>query len=285
MDEVGPASGGRRSSSPRTASAFPTRRWRPSRVGLTSRGSRRASRRADAGRPSCSTSSWTAAGAPGLPRSAPVLRIRRRRVARRGAARRPAHSGLGSERVQRGARPGALAFEDVAGRWLKELLGLPASASVGFVTGGQAANTVGLAAARWHVLHQHGWDVGLDGLTARHPSGWWRERSATGRSTGRCGCSGSESARWSRFPRRRRARWTPTRCAGARPRRWWADDRLRAGGQRQQRRLRRPAGVAEAAASVGAWVHVDGAFGLWAAASPRTRAARRRARARRLVGV
>src|SRR6185503_12059401 len=43
--------------------------------------------------------------------------------------------------------------------------GLPATASVGFVTGAQGANTVGLAAARWWVLHQAGWDVGRDGLT------------------------------------------------------------------------------------------------------------------------
>ena len=44
--------------------------------------------------------------------------------------------------------PAALAFEDVAGSWLKQVLGIPASASTGFVTGAQAANTVGLAAAR-----------------------------------------------------------------------------------------------------------------------------------------
>src|SRR5918997_576549 len=60
--------------------------------------------------------------------------------------------------------PAALAFEDVAGSWLKELLHIPASASVGFVTGAQAANTVGLAAGRWQVLHRHGWDVRGDGL-------------------------------------------------------------------------------------------------------------------------
>src|ERR671910_2092098 len=60
--------------------------------------------------------------------------------------------------------PAALAFEDVAGSWLKELLHIPASASVGFATGGQAANTSGLAAARWQVLSRHGWDVGRDGL-------------------------------------------------------------------------------------------------------------------------
>lgn len=60
--------------------------------------------------------------------------------------------------------PAALAFEDVAGRWLKELLHLPSTPSGGFVTGAQTANTVGLAAARWHVLHRHGWDEGRDGL-------------------------------------------------------------------------------------------------------------------------
>ncbi len=54
--------------------------------------------------------------------------------------------------------------EDVAGGWLKELLGLPATASFGFVTGGQAANTVALAAARHHVLAGAGWDVERRGL-------------------------------------------------------------------------------------------------------------------------
>src|SRR6266536_1854677 len=54
--------------------------------------------------------------------------------------------------------PAAAAAEDGAGAWLKDLLGIPASASVGFVTGAQAANTVGLAAARHHVLAEAGWD-------------------------------------------------------------------------------------------------------------------------------
>jgi glutamate/tyrosine decarboxylase-like PLP-dependent enzyme len=60
--------------------------------------------------------------------------------------------------------PAALAFEDVAGGWLKDLLRIPSSASVGFVTGAQAANTVGLAAGRWKVLRDRGWDVGVEGL-------------------------------------------------------------------------------------------------------------------------
>ncbi|HSO49491.1 MAG TPA: pyridoxal-dependent decarboxylase, partial [Acidimicrobiia bacterium] len=65
--------------------------------------------------------------------------------------------------------PAALAFEDVAGMWLKDLLHIPRSASVGFVTGAQAANTVGLAAGRWRVLHDQGWDVGRDGLNGAPP--------------------------------------------------------------------------------------------------------------------
>jgi glutamate/tyrosine decarboxylase-like PLP-dependent enzyme len=65
--------------------------------------------------------------------------------------------------------PAAAVVEDVAGSWLKELLGLPAGASFGFVTGGQGANTVALAAARNHVLAQVGWDVEKQGLLGAPP--------------------------------------------------------------------------------------------------------------------
>lgn len=65
--------------------------------------------------------------------------------------------------------PAALAFEDVAGSWLKSLLRIPSSASVGFVTGAQGANNVGLAAARWKILSDRGWDVGVDGLFGAPP--------------------------------------------------------------------------------------------------------------------
>ncbi|WP_424534261.1 pyridoxal phosphate-dependent decarboxylase family protein [Sphaerisporangium viridialbum] len=65
--------------------------------------------------------------------------------------------------------PAAIAAEAAAGAWLKELLGIPASASVGFVTGCQAANTVGLAAARHQVLADAGWDVERRGLLGAPP--------------------------------------------------------------------------------------------------------------------
>ena len=41
-------------------------------------------------------------------------------------------------------QPAAAVVEEVSGEWLKELLGIPATASFGFVTGAQGANTVGL---------------------------------------------------------------------------------------------------------------------------------------------
>ncbi|HEU5326120.1 MAG TPA: pyridoxal-dependent decarboxylase, partial [Candidatus Limnocylindria bacterium] len=60
--------------------------------------------------------------------------------------------------------PAASVVEEVAAGWLLELLDLPATASVGFVTGGQMANFTCLAAARHAVLARAGWDVEADGL-------------------------------------------------------------------------------------------------------------------------
>ncbi|UVC10960.1 aspartate aminotransferase family protein [Rhizobium sp. TH2] len=62
------------------------------------------------------------------------------------------------------ATPSAAAAELIAGRWLVEMLGLPPSASVGFVTGATMANFTGLAAARSFVLDQAGWDADRNGL-------------------------------------------------------------------------------------------------------------------------
>jgi glutamate/tyrosine decarboxylase-like PLP-dependent enzyme len=62
------------------------------------------------------------------------------------------------------ASPASSVVEEVAGSWLIELLGLPKHASFGFVTSGQAANFTALAAARHHVLARAGWDVEHDGL-------------------------------------------------------------------------------------------------------------------------
>src|SRR5262249_38236810 len=60
--------------------------------------------------------------------------------------------------------PSSSVVEEVAGAWVIELLGLPPHASFGFVTSGQAANFTALAAARHHVLARAGWDVERNGL-------------------------------------------------------------------------------------------------------------------------
>lgn len=167
--------------------------------------------------------------------------------------------------------PAALAFEDVAGAWLKELLHIPPTASVGFVTGAQAANTVGLAAGRWRVLHDHGWDVGRDGLNGAPPIRVvvGAERHATidralrllglGDSSlvavaaGAGGAMDTEAlqATLAGLPE------GPTIvCSQAGNVNTGAFDDLTA--------------VAAASRKTGAWHHVDGAFGLWAGASPRT---------------
>jgi len=60
--------------------------------------------------------------------------------------------------------PASAAIEHVAATWLLDVLGLPASASVGLVTGATMANTVAIAAARHEVLRRAGWDVEAQGL-------------------------------------------------------------------------------------------------------------------------
>lgn len=167
--------------------------------------------------------------------------------------------------------PVAIAFEDVAGSWLKELLGLPATASVGFATGCQGANTVGLAAGRWEVLHRHGWDVGRDGLHGAPPVRVvvGEERHATiDRSVRLLGLGERSIVEVAARPdgaidttamdEALADAGTPTIvCAQVGNVSTGACDDMTA--------------VVGAARRVGAWVHVDGAFGLWAAASPSTR--------------
>lgn len=65
--------------------------------------------------------------------------------------------------------PGVAVIEEVAARWLLEVLGLPTDAGVGFVTGGQMANFTCLAAARDEVLRDAGWNVRADGLRGAPP--------------------------------------------------------------------------------------------------------------------
>lgn len=167
--------------------------------------------------------------------------------------------------------PAAIAFEDVAGGWIKELLGLPETASVGFATGGQGANTVGLAAGRWQVLQRRGWDVGLDGLHGAPPIRVvvGAERHATiDRSVRFLGLGESAIVEVPSLPDGAMDTHALSAVLGD-------DDTAptivcAAAGNVNTGACDDMTAVVEAARAVGAWVHVDGAFGLWAAASPRT---------------
>ena len=168
--------------------------------------------------------------------------------------------------------PGAAVVEEVVGGWLTELLGLPAHASFGFVTGAQAANTVGLAVARHKVLADVGWDVERDGL-ARAPevrilAG--EERHATvDRSLRLLGFgsgglelvpSGTNGAIDVGALQRALAQHSPGPtivCLQAGNVNTGACDDL--------------AAAVAVIHEHGGWAHVDGAFGLWAAASPAKR--------------
>lgn len=165
--------------------------------------------------------------------------------------------------------PAAIAFEDVAGSWLKDLLRIPASASVGFVTGAQAANTVGLAAARWKVLRDHGHDVGVDGLFGapriRVIAG--EERHATVDRALRLLGFGERSLEV--VPCDHNGAMDHTSLADALRR---EPDRptvvVAQAGNVNTGAFDDLTKIAPLAKEHDAWLHVDGAFGLWAAASP-----------------
>jgi glutamate/tyrosine decarboxylase-like PLP-dependent enzyme len=160
--------------------------------------------------------------------------------------------------------PVASTVEEIAGRWVLDLLGLPRDAAVGFTTGATMANLTGLAAARRKLLAAEGWDVeerGLFGapeidvvvgdevhvslLKALALLGFGRGRVT------RVPVDGQGRLRADRLPRLSER---SILCLQAGNVNTGATDPL---GE--------AIGKARAA---GAWVHIDGAFGLWALASP-----------------
>jgi glutamate/tyrosine decarboxylase-like PLP-dependent enzyme len=166
--------------------------------------------------------------------------------------------------------PAHSAVEDITRSWLLDLLGLPPGSGAGFVTGATMSNFTCLAAARGLVLSQSNWDVGRDGLAGgprvrvlvgaeRHDTvdlalrylGLGAPEVVAADDQGRIDAGALASALASGPP-------GPTIVV------------LQAGNVHSG--SFDPFGPAIAAAHEhGAWVHVDGAFGLFAAASPRYR--------------
>jgi glutamate/tyrosine decarboxylase-like PLP-dependent enzyme len=168
--------------------------------------------------------------------------------------------------------PAAAVVEEVAGGWLKELLCLPASASFGFGTGAQSANTIGLAAARHQVLRDVGWDVEQYGLTGgpRLRVVANRERHATVDRALRLLGVGAGSIEPVSTDAQGAIDVAELAHVLADSPRVPTIVVLQAGNVNTGAFDDFVAAV-EVAHKSDAWVHVDGAFGLWAAASPRLR--------------
>jgi glutamate/tyrosine decarboxylase-like PLP-dependent enzyme len=169
------------------------------------------------------------------------------------------------------ASPAAAVVEDVVAAWLIELFGLPPGVSSGFVTGCQMANFTALAAARHAILAAQGWDVEQHGLAGAPPIEIVTSAESHATITTALRLLGFGAAR---------VRKVETDAQGAM--RADALDVLLRG-------LTAPAIVCAQAGNVNTgafdpldaiaplvhahqgWLHVDGAFGLWAGASPRHR--------------
>jgi glutamate/tyrosine decarboxylase-like PLP-dependent enzyme len=165
--------------------------------------------------------------------------------------------------------PSASVVEQVVREWVCDLLGLPRDASIGFVTGTQMGSVTALAAARYRVLERAGWDVARDGLAGgprvrvlvgaqRHVTidralrllGLGAPETVAADGQGRMDAGALRAVL-------ERGDGPTIVCAQAGEVNTGAFDPFEE--------------IADAAAAHGAWLHVDGAFGLWAAASPRLR--------------
>ena len=164
------------------------------------------------------------------------------------------------------ATPAMAAIEESAGTWLLELLGLPAGSDVGFVTGATMANFTGMAAARWRLLADADWDLDRDGL-----SGAPRLRCFVGRErhdTVDLGLRYLGLGRPTVVEVDGQGRLIPAALdaalsEGSGP----ALVCLQAGNLHSGAFDPFPEAL-RVARKHGAWVHIDGAFGLWAAVTP-----------------
>jgi len=165
--------------------------------------------------------------------------------------------------------PAEAIIEEVAGAWLKELLGLPPGASVAFVSGSQMAHVTALAAARHALLAQRGWNVerqGLMGAPALRILSSQERHGSIERAVRLLGL-GSDSV--IDLPVDDQGRLQADTLSHV----------LQATAQQPVIVILQAgdlnigaydpfADLIPLAHAAGAWVHVDGAFGLWAAASP-----------------
>jgi glutamate/tyrosine decarboxylase-like PLP-dependent enzyme len=166
--------------------------------------------------------------------------------------------------------PAAAACEEAAANWLLDLLDLPRDASVGFATGATLANLTCLAAARGELLRRVGWDVEAKGLFGAPPIHVIIGEEAHASVFSALQFLGLGCDRVIRIPaddmgRMNIAEFESAMSDGAGPTIVIAQaGHINTGAFDPILRITRIAHRANA------WVHVDGAFGLWARACPAT---------------
>jgi glutamate/tyrosine decarboxylase-like PLP-dependent enzyme len=163
--------------------------------------------------------------------------------------------------------PAMAAVENVSRRWLCELFGLPPDCAASFVTGATIANFTALAAARHKVLADAGWDVEKDGLIGAPQVTVVVGEEAHPTLTKSLGLLGLGRERAVRVPVDGQGRM----IASAMPPVEGPTIVCTQAGNINTGAFDPVAEICSAVRPAGAWVHVDGAFGLWAAAVPAMR--------------
>ena len=163
--------------------------------------------------------------------------------------------------------PAASVVEEIAGAWLLDLLGLPPAASVAFTTGCHMANVTALAAARHELLRRVGWDVEARGLQAAP-----RLTAVVGDEVhvsvvGALRLIGIGSEALVRVPADGQGRMRPDALASTLERIDGPTIVCAQAGNVNTGAFDPFDSIADTCARHRAWLHVDGAFGLWAAAS------------------
>ena len=160
--------------------------------------------------------------------------------------------------------PIASRLEEVAQRWLVELLDMPESCGVAFVTGATMASFTCLAAARTAMLERLGWDVEADGLYGAPPLTVVVSEETHPSVAKALGLLGLGRRRVIRVPVDDQGRMRAEAFPALGP----AAIVCVQAGNVNTGSVDPVGAICELAHATGAWVHVDAAFGLWAKASP-----------------
>jgi glutamate/tyrosine decarboxylase-like PLP-dependent enzyme len=169
------------------------------------------------------------------------------------------------------ASPALTVAEEVAAGWVRELLGLPAGCGIGFVTGCQMAHFTCLAAARHAVLRDVGWDVEAEGLQGAPRLRVIAGEQAHVTALVACRLLGLGAERVELVPADDQGRMLTSELEAALSRTDGPTIVCAQAGEINTGAFDPLAEIVDACRAHGAWCHVDGAFGLWAAVSPTRR--------------